>query len=90
MYILEISLSDAFAYCFQHSGYVWSFVIISLVSLGLGIFLFKRGNKTDDNGLKIVAILVIVLGVGLSLLSRPLSIKWNSTPESVERGNYVG
>jgi purine-cytosine permease-like protein len=90
MKLVDITFSEAWAYCWTQTSFIvsfWIFTILAIVCLVVGIVQYR---KTQDAiwGIAGVALFLVILLS--SWLSRPLSIKYNTSPEEQKRGVYVG
>ena len=86
----EITLSQAFHYCFGQTSYVVSLIVFSIVGIGILIFGIARYKKTGSAVWAVAGLAVGVIMVLAALLGRPVEVKANTTPEQAARGVYIG
>lgn len=87
----QITIGQAFAHCFSTSSYwIWMGVIWAGC---LGIILVLRHiAKTQEVNryIIIVANFLIAAAIIGSILTRPLSVKQNTSTDAARRGNFLG
>lgn len=86
----EISLSEAFAYCFSQPSYVWTVISGTVLGLAFIVFAIKLQQNEDFTMKHIGLIAVGVIMILACWLARPTKVKANTTPEQAARGVYIG
>lgn len=86
----EISLGQAFRYCFTQPGY-WIFLILGIIAGALLIrAALRRYNKNADVDFGVIGMLAIgVVIIFAVILAKPVGVKANTTKEQAARGVYI-
>lgn len=90
MNLLDITFSQAWDYCWTQNSYIVSFCILIPAAIAVLIKGLLMYRKTQQAVWGIVACAIFLVIVLATILSRPLSIKYNTSPEEQQRGVYVG